>query len=377
MSTEYEVAKIITDNLGTTALTVWFRGKAMSISTRTLCIAFVCLWQLPGCATAELAACDDPDPRIVRTKGSGAEDIVALPLANGHTRLFVREVCGSLVGCEDAQYRIGYVDIDPNGSPQALETAKAWRPSGDEQEFKPLGLSLIPSEKPGFATLFLIDALTPVQIWRLAIDDGVVTRPERFWPDKNGIEADPIKSANDLHAHGNSVYVSRFDFLGILPWRSGSWHGIIRLKPPVGLADVVRGANGVVDTGSGGDLVVADYWEARLRFVPENQGDKAGFATEELDIHPDNLTRDKDTLIIAGQRHSFMATLNLLASFLPSPSAVYSIQVDELGPNAKPRLLWDGGWLQGRSVSVAVPVPKGLALGQIRAADILLIRCSS
>lgn len=192
---------------------------------RTLCAAFACLWQLPGCATAERAACDDPVPRIVSTKGSGAEDIVALPLANGHTRLFVREVCRSLLGCDYAQNRIGYVDIDSNVSPQASETKQAWRLSGDEQEFEPLGLSLIPGEKPGFGLLFLIDAVKPVRIWRLAIDHGVVTRADQFWPDKKGIESDPIESANDLHADGDSVYVSRFDFLGILSWRSGAWPG--------------------------------------------------------------------------------------------------------------------------------------------------------
>jgi hypothetical protein len=79
--------------------------------------------------------------------------------------------------------------------------------------------------------------------------------------------------------------------------------------------------------------------------------------------------------LIAGQRHWFFASLNLAAPFMPSPSAVYAIDIAALGANAEPHLLWDGGWRHGRSVSVAVPIPRGLALGQIRSPGVLLVRC--
>jgi hypothetical protein len=95
-----------------------------------------------------------------------------------------------------------------------------------------------------------------------------------------------------------------------------------------------------------------------------------------LAIHPDNLTLADGRILIAGQEHWLAAFAGLLFPFFPSPSAVYQIEVDELGPNGKPDLLWRGGWSLGKSVSVAVPVPGGIALGQIAAPGILRMACT-
>lgn len=123
-------------------------------------------------------------------------------------------------------------------------------------------------------------------------------------------------------------------------------------------------------------LVVSDYWGRRLRvFSEEASVDQMAFATGELDIHPDNLTRDGSKIYIAGQRSALLAALNILLPFVPSLSAVYAIDVVNLGPEAQPELIWDSGWFNGRSVSIAVPTAAGLALGQIRARDVLLLDC--
>jgi len=238
-------------------------------------------------------------------------------------------------------------------------------------------MSLVPSANPGDGVLFLIDAVEPLRIWRLAVIGGEIAPTERPWfEDRDGV----LKGANDLQAVGETAYVTRYDPLGLLPWRSGPWPGVVAVRAdeaPVPGAEGLRGANGIVDLGSGRDLLVASYWERRLRFIGKD-GDSppvAGYATAELAVHPDNLTLDGGRVLIAGQRHVALAALNLAAPSAPSPSAVFEVRVDELGPGAVPRPLWEGGWSDGRSVSVAVPVPGGLALGQIRAPHILRVRC--
>jgi hypothetical protein len=114
-------------------------------------------------------------------------------------------------------------------------------------------------------------------------------------------------------------------------------------------------------------LLVADDWGARLRLVsydPRSREPPA-YATSTLSVHPDNLTLADGRTLIAGQEHWLAAPAGFLFPSFPSPSAVYEIVVNKLGPNGKPDLLWRGGWSIGKSVSVAVPVPGGLALGQI------------
>jgi hypothetical protein len=138
----------------------------------------------------------------------------------------------------------------------------------------------------------------------------------------------------------------------------------------------------------GRNLLVADYWGRRLRMFPLAAGDGGDAmrpATRKLAIHPDNLTRAGDWILIAGQRHAPLTSLNLGIPSLPSPSAVYRVRVDALPgteeaevPEAalpEPMLLWEGGWRHGRSVSVAVPVPGGFALGQIRTPGVLIVSC--
>ena len=151
--------------------------------------------------------------------------------------------------------------------------------------------------------------------------------------------------------------MTRFDPYGSL-WRSGSWPGLARLsrgQEPVLYVDGFRGANGIVDLG-GPDLLVSDYWSRRLRLVGKDPAAERGeprFATGPLPIHPDNLTLDPDRgrVLIAGQRSSALTALNLVAGFVPSPSAVLAIQTNQLGPEAVPTVLWQGGSSHGRSVS--------------------------
>jgi hypothetical protein len=61
---------------------------------------------------------------------------------------------------------------------------------------------------------------------------------------------------------------------------------------------------------------------------------------------------------------------------LAAPSGIYSLPLSELGPAAQPTLAWSDGGTHAQAVSVAVPVPGGLALGQISAPDVLLLRCA-
>lgn len=318
---------------------------------------------------AGAAPCVPKPVATIRTAGVGAEDIVALPLGDGRVRLFVREVCRGW-RCEPTsdRFRIGFADVTADAIPSSTE--QAWRPAGP---FEPLGMSLVLGQAAGDATLYVLDAVKPPRIWRLQIVGGVIEPAERPWITERAIEA-----GNDIQVVGDHVHVTRFDGLGFLPLRFGSWPGLVKVGPgqgPVPYAEGFRGANGVVDLGD--DLLVSDYWSRRLRRVskdPEREGEPR-FATAKLPIHPDNLTLDGERVVIAGQKSFFLTAMNLLAGFVPSPSSVLAIALARLGPEAEPTPLWSGGWSHGRSVSVAVPLPGRLVLGQIRAPGVLIVRC--
>jgi hypothetical protein len=314
--------------------------------------------------------CDPKPVATIRTAGMGAEDIVALPLGDGRVRLFVREVCRGR-GCEPTsdRFRIGFADVTAEAIPAATE--HAWRPAG---AFEPLGMSLVLGQAVGDATLYVLDAVKPPRIWRLQIVGGVIQPSAGPWIE----DEHALKAGNDIQAVGDHVHVTRFDGLGFLPVRFGSWRGLVKVGPgqgPVPYAEGFRGANGVVDLGD--DLLVSDYWGRRLRRVSKDPGREGEprFASAKLPIHPDNLTLDRDRVVIAGQKFFFFTALNIFAGFGPSPSSVLAIPVARLGPEAKPTVLWSGGWSHGRSVSVAVPVAGRLALGQIRAPGVLIVRC--
>ena len=305
---------------------------------------------------------------MIETAG-GAEDIVGLPMPSGAVRLFVRE---------PAAQRIGWVDITEDRPPAT--TVAAWQPkSGD---FQPLGLSLISGDRPGNATLYVLDKSRPARTWRLTITNGTVASSELwFATDVPTPSEDRLDDGNDIQAVDNQVYATRFSTTGFLRETRPGWPGVLRLRQPhevAAMADGLHGSNGIVNL-SATDLLVADYWGRRLRFVPKESTGSARTrpATATLSIHPDNLTRDpaRDRILIAGQRFAFLAALNLLISCMPSPSAVYAIRPTDLRDTAEPTLLWEGGWTYGRSVSVAVPVPGGLALGQINAPGILIVDC--
>jgi hypothetical protein len=328
--------------------------------------------------------CPAAPAALIATAG-GAEDIVALPLANGRVRLFVREPKAS---------RIGRADVAVDAIPR--QTEEAWRPPGS-RPFKPLGMSLVPGARGGEARLYVLDKEPPVQIWRLTIAaDGTVKEAGVWFPSDSLRPPDErLKEANDVEAVGEVddgvVYITRLSPSGFLPGRA-AWPGLLRVRPPASvtpLAEGLRGANGIIDLGPGQDLLVANYWDRRLRLVAKEPGgadqharahgrlDGVRAATAQLAIHPDNLTRDRDRVLIAGQRSGALTALNLAVSALASPSAVFAIGLDRLGEHAEPTLLWEGGWRHGRSVSVAVPVPGGLALGQIRAPGVLVVRCGA
>ncbi len=341
----------------------------------TLAVACLMLGGAASTARAETLCAPAPVARIA-TLGAGAEDIVALPLGAGRVRLFVRESCRGF-GCGSApeRFRIGYADLTADAVP--LNTREAFRPSG---EFEPLGMSLVRGLRPGDATLFVLDSVAPRRIWRLEIRNGdIVGARSARWFESDRKE---LTAWNDIQAVGDVAYVTRFDPYGAF-WRTGAWQGLARISPgqqPVLYADGFRGANGIVDLG-GVDLVVSDYWNQRLRFVRKDPAAEHGiprFATAPLPIHPDNLTLDPERgrLLIAGQQSSMLTALNLMAGFVPSPSAVLSIRTSLLGVDAEPTMLWKGGSNVGRSVSVAVPVPgERLALGQIAAPDVLVVGC--
>jgi hypothetical protein len=239
---------------------------------------------LAGCMAAPRGEgrCTSKPAAIVRTHGAGAEDMVALPLSDGRTRLFVREVCRGWWGCGPDQYRIGRVDIGPGTTSE--HTEMAWRPPSPE--FRPLGMSLLPGNQPGSGVLFVLDAVEPLRIWRLAIEEGDIAPAEEPWfTDREHA----LEGANDIQAIGDVAYVTRYDPYGFLPWRSGSWPGVVEVHEDgtwVAHADGLRGANGIINPGRGRSLVVSSYWERRLRFVGEDAHDRSadGHATAELPI---------------------------------------------------------------------------------------------
>lgn len=342
--------------------------------------AFAVMLPLWGCMATEPVLCERQPYHSIASASGGAEDIVSLALGAGHTRLFVREVCRGW-SCSDQDSRIGFADIrtasgDPKGTAPD-RTAFGWRPGAER--FEPLGMSLVPGSVPGHATLYVLDAVGSEPIRRLSIKDGSIENQASTHRLPRNL--DILDHANDLQAVGEVFYVTRFDALGLLSWRPGTWYGIVHVSPDGGLVEYepgFRGANGIVDLAPERDaLLVSDYWNRRLRLIPKKSDgpDVTRFGTAALPIHPDNLTRQGSRILIAGQRNWFFASLNIVAPFMPSPSAVYAIDIAALGEKAEPELLWDGGWSHGRSVSVAAPIPGGLALGQIRSPGVLLVRC--
>jgi hypothetical protein len=345
--------------------------NAMPRSSERGLVLAVLLVLLQACAGTEAERCMAMPERVIATHGRGAEDIVALPLGGDATRLFVREVSRGWPDSRSAQNRIGRVDIGPGLAPRATELA--WRPP-EGWQFKPLGMSLTSNRD----FLFVLDRVEPVRIWRLAIVDGEIVPATQPWFTD---EKEQLSDANDLQAVGpDTAFVTRFDGL---PWRPGTWHGVVRVferdgerrAEALAHTEGLRGANGIVELGD--DLIVADHRGRRLLRV--GKGPETGIrpATAELPVQPDNLTLDGPRILIAGQYHLSFTVLNLLASAIPSPSAVLAIGAGELGPEASPRMLWQGGWSHGRSVSVAVPAPGGLILGQISAPDLLQVACAA
>jgi hypothetical protein len=315
----------------------------------------------------------EAQPERVHTLGAGAEDIVALPLAGGAVRLFMREVCRSK-GCTPEQVRIGQVDVGPDGRALAPRTDEAWRPPG---EFDPLGLSLeVDATQPGRGRLTVLDLASPAKIWRHDIVDGRIVPNPAPWFRAPGV-AHALGQGNDLQASGEVVHVSRFDKRGFIGPERPGWPGVLRVTADevVEQVDGWRGSNGIVAAGTPGELIVADYWQRRLRRIDAQTGRPLGFASAVLDIHPDNLSTDGRRVWIAGQHSVWRTALHLLGWPIAAPSAVWSIAFDQLGPAAVAEQAWDDGGAHGRAVSVAVPVPGGLALGQIRAPDVLLVRC--
>jgi hypothetical protein len=299
-------------------------------------------------------------PRATIDTAGGAEDLVTLALADGRVRLFFRDAG-----------QISYADLR-TADDAAPAAALAWRPR--DGDFDPLGISLVDGPA-GSATLYVTDRVTPARIWRLPIVDGRIGEVTEPWARSLG-DVRP----NDIQAVGDDVYVTHLDAAAKLPGRPVPWHGVVRVRAAGTLepyAEGLRGANGIIDLDEK-RLLVSDYWSKRLRYVSKDPGGAPpAFATRELPIHPDNLTRDGSRVLIAGQRSYVLAFFNVLMPFVPSPSAVLSIDVAQLKNDADPVPLWEGGVFDGRSVSVAVPVPGGLALGQVRAKGVLVVRCAA
>ena len=327
-------------------------------------------------AQADVAAAPscEATPQRVRTAGTGAEDIVALPMPGGAVRLFLREGCRR-GACAPEGTRIGRIDLGADGQPLHEQTELAWRPDGD---FEPLGLSLeVDPAQPGRGRLTLMDGSAPAKVWRLSIVDGRVEPATGPWFTE-ATDNGPLAGGNDLHAQGELVHVTRFDFFGLLRPERPGWPGLVRLQEgqPAEQADGLRGANGIVADERTGQLVVADYWGRRLLRVDAATGATLGEASAGLPIHPDNLSIDRGRLWIAGQTSPWRTGMHLAGLRLAAPSAVYSLPLAELGPAAQPTLAWADGGAHAQAVSVAVPVPGGLALGQISAPDVLLLRCA-
>lgn len=337
------------------------------------------------------ALCKTEPVMTIKTQGGGSEDIVALPLGDpgGTTRLFIREICNDSNGprCKSGQWRVGRADVTAENSPTPAE--HAWRPGndGEDSPFLPLGMSLVPGAEPGSATLFLVDIAkaSAVRIWQLRILNGDIVDAKLISASDRDAGA-RLKGANDLQAvrdeDGFLVYITRFDKYGLLPWRTGVWPALVKMRdgaPLETFADGFRNANGIVDPCPDCDLVIASYWEHRLRFISKAGGEVKGFASREFAVRPDNLTLDGERILIAGQHRVDLTFLNLfVSSWIPSPSAVYAIDVKSLHPGAIPQLLWEGGWRFGRSVTVAVPITGSrLAIGQISTPGILIVDCAT
>lgn len=365
----------------------------MSIETviRFILVISAGILLLTGCITRGSDAICAPEPvMIINNQGGGSEDIAVLPLdpAGKTTRLFIREICNGKDSspCMAGQWRVGQADISPESSP--VSTEYAWRPARDSgiDTFEPLGMSLVPGEKPGNATLFVIDIGQPqaVRIWQLHIIMGEVIGAELATPADmqagsrltaaNSLQA--IRDGEDFH-----LYVTRFDEYGLLPFRPKPWPALVQLHKGLILEaskQDFRNANGIVDPCFDCDLVVASYWERRLRFASKESGKIGEYASAELPIRPDNLKRDGERILIAGQHRVDLTALNLLvSSHIPSPSAVYAINTRSLSPDTAPILLWEGGWKYGHSVATAVALPDNrLAIGQINTPGILIVDCS-
>jgi hypothetical protein len=211
----------------------------------------------PSCAPEPIARIETLDP------GSGAEDIVALSLGDGRTRLFVREACKS-DSCKVKRGRIGRVDLAPDSTPAATEAA--WSPpaSAKPAAFQPLGMSLVAGDRPGNANLFVLDRSEP-RVWRLPVVDGdIVAEGAVRLPlaAPSGDARTSLAEGNDLQGVDHRAYVTRFDPLGVFPWRSSGWPGLaqVDMHGVTLLADGLRGANGIVDLGPERGLLIADYW---------------------------------------------------------------------------------------------------------------------
>jgi len=348
---------------------------------------------LAGCEVEGNALCGSDPVMVIETRGGGSEDIAALPLdqTGDITRLFIREQCndGSDPLCKSGQWRLGRVDISRNNTTNA--TRYAWRPenTAGENHFEPLGMSLVPGNAPGEATLFVIDIARPklVQIWQLRITGGEITEARLATPTNAAQTGARLATANSLQAIRNDegddfhLFVTRFDEYGLLPFRPTPWPALAQIRNGQLQSPAVqdfRNANGIILPCEDCDLVIASYWERRLRFASKASGEIGEYASAALPIRPDNLRLDGERILIAGQHRVDLTALNLLvSSHIPSPSAVYAINTRSLGPDTHPTLLWEGGWKYGHSVATAVALPGNrLAIGQINTPSILIADCS-
>lgn len=338
------------------------------------------------------ALCIGEPVMTIETQGGGSEDIAVLPLdqTGDITRLFIRERCSndSDLRCKAGQWRLSSVDISRENTP--APTRYAWRPgnNANENDFEPLGMSMVPDDTPGNGTLFIIDIARSqsVRIWQLDIRNGEIIKAALATQTdmQTGIR---LTAANSLHATHNDnkdgfhLTITRFDEYGLLPFRPTPWPALVQIdngliRQPA--AQDFRNANGIIRPCPDCDLVIASYWERRLRFASEKSGEIGEYASAQLPIRPDNLRLDGERILIAGQHRVDLTALNLLVSSrIPSPSAVYAIDIGSLGPDTVPTLLWEGGWKYGHSVATAIALPGNrLAIGQINTPGILIADCS-
>jgi hypothetical protein len=354
-------------------------------------VIFTGILLLTSCMMQGDARCTSEPAMIIDTRGGGSEDIAVLPMdqTGDITRLLIREICNdsSSPHCRPGQWRLGRVDISQENIP--VSTQYLWRPGKNDggDSFEPLGMSLIPGDEPGDGTLFVIDIGQPqaVRIWQLRIAGGKVADAGLATPvdTQTGIR---LTAANSLQAIRDGddfhLYVTRFDEYGLLPFRPKPWPALVQIREGLILAaskQDFRNANGIIAPCPDCDLVIASYWERRLRFASKDSGEIKGYASAELPIRPDNLRLDGERILIGGQHRVDLTALNLLVSSrIPSPSAVYAIDTQSLGPDATPMLLWEGGWKYGHSVATAVALPNNrLAIGQINTPGILVVDCPS